>query len=94
MENNIDLIKELELKTEVIKFNYMNLFKSFPKSSEEFIQENYAKIRSELAKVSTDILHTGILNNIKNEEFINRVLTINSQTIFELLNELQKSEKK
>ena len=95
MENTNLLLKELEIKIEAIKFKYETLFKNSSKTLEEFLQENYQKIRSELAKISTETLHLGILNNTSTEEFIEQTLTLNFENVYKLLNDLKKiSEEK
>lgn len=94
MKNQKELLLELQSKIEVEKFNFENLFKNANKSLDEFLKEYYSKIRSTFAKHSTDALHSGFLNNIKSEEFINDVLKANIENVFNLLNSLKEIENK
>lgn len=90
MKTQKDLIAEFETNIEVLKFKYENLFKISNKSLEDFLQENYQNIRSEFAKTSTDILYLSIINNISDQDFLTKILTVHFENVYKLLNELKK----
>lgn len=92
MDNQEDLILNLESHIEIVKFKYENLFKNSDESLEKFLEKNYSEFRAEFAKLSTDTLHKGILNNLTSQVFINQVLSVNIENVYKLLNELKKIE--
>lgn len=88
MTRREDLLKDLEIKIEAIRFRYVNLFKSSGQELKKFFEDNGRSMRGDLAHESTNTLHLGIMNGVSDPEFAQRVMELNLLGAYNIQEEL------